>query len=98
MPVIQMSDRDLARLRTLIDLVDGRLTLAAADAADRLLALAYILLQRQTLFDPHSGQSVASLLDASHRFRDCVIVWLNVSLSSLGAASPPQPAQSHSDN
>jgi hypothetical protein len=30
MAVIQMSDRDLARLRTLIELVDGRLTVAAA--------------------------------------------------------------------
>jgi Winged helix-turn helix len=28
--MIQMSDRDLARLRTLIDLVDGRLTVDAA--------------------------------------------------------------------
>jgi hypothetical protein len=32
MAVIQMSDRDLARLRTLIDLVDGQLTMDSAAA------------------------------------------------------------------
>jgi hypothetical protein len=33
MAVIQMSDRDQARLRTLFDLMDGRLTMASAAAA-----------------------------------------------------------------
>jgi hypothetical protein len=41
MAVIQMSDRDLARLRTLIDLVDGRLTVDVAGDLMGLSLLAY---------------------------------------------------------